>query len=68
MTPRFFYLFSSRLAPKGIHSTETVFYRVDDEKIARTLCALFAKQFTAANGQPNFDYQAADSLGVSQVR
>jgi hypothetical protein len=61
MPPKFFYVFASP-AEKGTHSPGTVFHRVDDEKIATSLCSLFTRQFMGSTGLPSFEYKAAELL------
>ena len=60
MTSRF-YVFASP-GEKGTHSPETVFHKVDDEVIAKSLCSLFTKQFTGSDGLPSFEYKAVETL------
>lgn len=60
-----FYLFAS---PTGIldESPATVFYQVASESVAKTLCTMFAKQYSDANGRPCFHYKAAESISVDE--
>ena len=56
-----FYLFAS---PAGTptESRETVFYEVVGEPSAKSLCALFTKEYGNKSGSPLFHYKAAASM------
>jgi hypothetical protein len=56
-----FYLFAS---PAGTptESPETVFYEVGVESTAKSLCALFSKEYSDKSGGPLFHYKAAISI------
>ena len=60
-----FYLLAS-LTGTPDQSSATVFYKVEGESLARSLCSLFTKEYTAASGRPAFCHKAATSFSVEE--
>ncbi len=61
----FFYLFAS---PSGASETSSanVFYAVKEEPLANSLCSLFVREYSHANGGPAFHQKAATSVSVEE--
>jgi class 3 adenylate cyclase len=59
-----FYLFTS----SGIQdeSSETVFYQVKGELLAKSLCELFTREYSDTDGWPAFHHKAIGSISVAE--
>ncbi|MGA2706281.1 MAG: toll/interleukin-1 receptor domain-containing protein [Isosphaeraceae bacterium] len=60
-----FYLFASPSEPRE-ESPSTVFYRVEGESLAQSLCRLFNREYADAHGLAAFHHRAASSFSAEE--
>ncbi|HEY1936925.1 MAG TPA: toll/interleukin-1 receptor domain-containing protein [Candidatus Angelobacter sp.] len=62
---KYFYLYSHS-SPNSTLSTGNVFYRVADERSAKTLCRLFFREYASEGGKPYFSLKCADEVDLDE--
>lgn len=60
-----FYLFASPTATPEA-SSATAFCEVNGESRAKSLCTLFTREYTDANGRPSFHYKATTEISMEE--
>jgi hypothetical protein len=60
-----FYLFASDTGTP-VESSATVFYKVEGESFAKSLCRLFRREYADQNGRPSFHHKAATLISADE--
>ena len=60
-----FYLFAS-LAGETAQTNGSVFYKLEGESLAKSLCRLFTREYGDAAGRPAFHHRAATSISLEE--